>query len=199
MNPLKFFNIKKIIYVIYLLLFIIHFSLNHSCILYDSYNLTVYLGGNSNVTNETKKRCFALSYNFNNSLCCYDNSTGECINTFGNETLNPILDCPKEAEIPNNCGLAGIFEPLENTICTGISLVQGYCCFTILKNDNNTSKSCLKTKELSKNKNQPSDELLKYVKNINKDIDIEFVECQSFFIKYNSIFNIILIISILFY
>ena len=199
MNPLKFYNIKKIIYIIFLLLFIIHFSLNHSCMLNDSSDLTVYLGGNSNETNEMKKRCFALSYYFNNSLCCYNSNTTECTNTFENETENSGLDCPIEAKIPNNCGLAGIFEPIEKTTCTGISLVQGYCCYTILKNGNNTSYSCLRTKELSKNKNQPSKELLKYVNNINQNIGIEFVECHSFFIKYNSIFNIILIITILFY
>ena len=56
-------------------------------------------------------------------------------------------ECPKEAIVPNNCGMAGIYQPNSSDICTEISLVQGFCCYVKLKINNTDSYSCLRVKK----------------------------------------------------
>ena len=213
MNSLKKNNNNiKMNSIIYLLL-LVHFSSNSSiqpCYFNGNSNITDYLGSNKTDHKEKKERCFALSYFFNNSVCCYNNITNECM-TINNETYNNETDivqtnnnetndfqCPETPIIPNNCGFAGIFEPLDAKVCNGISLVQGYCCYTLLKLYDVEKHSCLRTKVLSKDKNKPSNALTKYVKAINSTIEILKVECKQFNKNYNFILYIIFVIIIFF-
>ena len=135
-----------------LILLLISFNkiLNESCTSIDTSGLSL---------EEKKLKCFPYSHtDGNNGRCCAADGN-KCILELDENAAND--KCPQKTNVPNNCGMAGIYQPLSSTYCKEISLVQGYCCYTILKNGNNTSYSCLRTKELSKNKNQPSKELLK--------------------------------------
>ena len=115
---------------------------------------------NSTDTNELKNRCFSLSYNFGNGKCCYNTANNECIyeqnsnqdnddSTTSSESADirnldeDEIKCPNEILVPNNCGMAGIFQPFSDKICKEISLVQGYCCYSKIKNNNSYSIYCI--------------------------------------------------------
>ena len=104
------------------------------------------------------------------------------------------LECPPKIglNISNNCGMVGIYMPKNNTQCNGISLVQGYCCFVKIKDNNNSTNkfnACLRAKQLNKDKNKAPAEIGEYVK--NKGV-IESVECGQFNLKLYWILNFIL-------
>ena len=68
---------------------------------------------------------------------------------------------PQEIKgIFNNCGMAGIYQPVSEEVCQEISLVQGYCCFAELSNN---EKACIRTKKLNKDKNTETSEIKSYV------------------------------------
>ena len=126
-----------------LILFLMSFNkiLNEAC-------TSVNLDGLSE--SEQKQKCFSLSHTEGNSgLCCYDQANTKCIiGTSGD-------NCPKSNnDVPNNCGMAGIYEPQTPSICKDISLVQGYCCYVGLRktSDNTVSSACIRTKTLNKKK-----------------------------------------------
>ena len=98
----------------------------------------------------------------------------------------------------NNCGMAGIYEPQNNSTCIGISLVQGYCCFTKIEKGNDKAKACLRAKQLNKDKSKAPAEIEEYVKNIIGDGATISVECGKFNLKFYLILNFILSIIYLF-
>ena len=136
---------------------------------------------------EAKQKCFSLSYSEKNSgACCY--STNGCVlETPGDD------NCPKNTEVANNCGMAGVYQPQTSNICKEISLVQGYCCYVKLKkiSDNSISASCIRTKKLNKKKNEATDQIITYVGNAYR---IEGVECHGTSTKY---FWLLIIITIM--
>ena len=109
--------------------------------------------------------------------------------------------CPKKASIPNNCGLAGLIEPTDPSVCKEITLVQGYCCYVTIKTGNETLHSCLRTKKLAKVKDEASEQIKNYIENLKVPVpnyEIEKVDCWNFNIQYfwlsNLIINIILLL-----
>ena len=157
-----------------LILFLMSFNkiLNEAC------DENVNLDGLS--VNEQKQKCFSLSNTEDNSgLCCYDQSSSKCKTGNSGEE-----GCPKDnTDVPNNCGMAGIYEPQTPSICKDISLVQGYCCYVGLKktSDNTVSSACIRTKTLNKQKNEATDQITKYV---GDSYTITNVECHGTSIKY---------------
>ena len=155
-----------------LILFLMSFNkiLNEAC------NENVNLDGLSE--SEQKNKCFSLSHTDNNGLCCLKKGTqNECSTTeSGNE-------CPvSNTDVPNNCGMAGIYEPQVPSICKDISLVQGYCCYVGLKKTSGTvSSACIRTKTLNKEKNEATDQIKNYVGN---SYTITSVDCHGASIKY---------------
>ena len=130
---------------------------------------------------EKKRACFSLSTNV--QKCCYVGT--KCTTTGAQD------ECPKDSIIINNCGLAGIYQPIASEVCTEISLVEGYCCYVKTKN---SGTACVRTKELKKkNKNHPTDQIIKYVKNFNEEI--ESVECKGNNLIY---YSLIFIFSFIF-
>ena len=131
---------------------------------------------------EQKQKCFSLSNTADVSgNCCYDSTNKKC---------GSSGECPKSnTEVPNNCGMAGIYEPQVSSICKEISLVQGYCCYVKLKkkDPSKDSSACIRTKKLNKNKNEATDQIKKYVGN---DYTIESVDCHGANIKYYWLFII---------
>ena len=87
------------------------------------------------------KKCFALSNNFGNDICCYGKNNRDCLKKSNEMELSKNYECPLEAIVPNNCGMAGIYQPNSSDICTKISLVQGFCCYVTLKINNIDSYS----------------------------------------------------------
>ena len=132
---------------------------------------------------EKKQTCFSLSNTKDNNGKC-------CLNIGGNACELNTGTCPESnEEVPNNCGMAGIYEPQVSSICKEISLVQGYCCYVKLKkkDPSKDSSACIRTKKLNKNKNEATDQIKKYVGN---DYTIESVDCHGANIKYYWLFII---------
>ena len=134
-----------------------------------------------------KQACYSLSFfEGTNKKCCYDftdSSKPQCI--LKEENYVPASDskhnCPEKSKIYNNCGMAGIFQPLTSDICTSISLVQGYCCFVKIKS---LGTACVRTKELNEDKNTTTNQITDYVKTVNGGAEIESVICKETYLKY---------------
>ena len=144
------------------------------------------------IKNETlaKQRCFSLSYSeVLPKQCCY--SSGRCV------TKDDIViqkECPNITLIPNNCGMAGVYQPLTAATCTEISLVQGYCCFVQTKTN---GTACIRTKELNKDKQPANTQINTYIEKAGSNPnDIDFVVCKGNYIKYYWL--LIIILSVLF-
>ena len=212
----KHFNAIKIIFYIYIIFFIIK-NTNQEETQTDSVSgitskvipgesgaikcnygnnnedLDVYLNGT-----DAKQRCFDLSNNFNNPACCYyeDKDKKECVTK--SDDMDSKYICPKDNFIPNNCGLAGIYQPESSTICTEITLVQGYCCYVGVKTGDETKYSCLRTKKLAKEKNKAPEQITSYVTKIDQKYVVESCICWNYYLQYfwflNLIINIILLL-----
>ena len=140
-----------------------------------------------------KKQCLALSNSFGNNKCCFDNSNQHCIK---NESITHFanIECPNDTIVPNNCGLAGIYQPNSKEICQEISLVQGFCCYVKITLDNGTeSHSCLRVKKLNKDKKMDSNEISSFVDSVVPNAEIE-AECKSSKLKFYWILNFIFIL-----
>ena len=203
MVSFKFINKNKTIIFLLFLFMIIHFSKqdndppsNDTEIINCTYN-----NNNENIDDylnkdDPKQRCFYLSNHFGNKRCCYNSNLSLCFQVDNIED-DDNTKCPKEAIVTNNCGMAGIYQPESSNICNEISLVQGYCCYTTYKidNDNDAHHACLRTKKLMKEKDKPSEDIINYIKLLgNNNIEIVSVDCGNSKIKYFWIINIIFII-----
>ena len=178
-----------------IVLFAIIFLLNYLYISNDGCDYYEKVG-ESKVTNpdylnefhteeEKKQKCFSLSnFDGSNPRCCYNSNSG-CIKegTNGETTV----ECPEHSIIYNNCGMAGIYEPVFSTICTEISLVQGYCCFV----ETNKGKACIRTKKLHKDVNATTDQIDTYVKSIANDGEVKKVICKGWNLK---IYNLLIVL-----
>ena len=95
------------------------------------------------------------------------------------------LYCPNVPLVPNNCGIAGVYQPDEAYLCKEISLVVGYCCYVKLKkksdDSDSSSTSCLRTRHLNKVKTEATNQIINYVGN---EYIIESVDCHGINIKY---------------
>ena len=137
---------------------------------------------------EKKQKCYSLS-NFKgvgNSLCCYNKNKG----CFKNETDTDPNECPKGSTIYNNCGMAGIYEPVYSTICTEISLVQGYCCFV----KTSIGNACIRTKELDENVNATTEQINKYV---NGEAEIQSVICNGWNLKLYKMLSVLITLMLI--
>ena len=132
-----------------------------------------------------KQQCFSLSYfNGGSDKCCYDfsdSSKPKCVKIADNVNPSTTQECATKSIIYNNCGMAGIFQPLTSDICTSISLVQGYCCFVKIKS---LGTACVRTKELNEDKNTTTNQITDYVKTVNGGAEIESVICKETYLKY---------------
>ena len=157
-------------------------------------NLTAYLNGS-----DSRQRCFDLSNNFGNQACCYDESSKKCYNVI--DGTDSDRNCPKTVPIPNNCGLAGIYQPETPEICTQITLVQGYCCYVGVKkadgSDGNIGHSCLRTKKLAKEKEKAPEQIKSYVEKNAPNYTIESCICWNSNLQYFWILNLIINIFLL--
>lgn len=178
-------------------LFLILILLSFKKILNEDDNGCEYYDENNShkKTNETylneykgdsaKQQCFSLSYfNGGSDRCCIDfsvSSKPKCVKIA--DTVNPTTtqECATKSIIYNNCGMAGIFQPLTSDICTSISLVQGYCCFVKIKS---LGTACVRTKELNEDKNTTTNQITDYVKTVNGGAEIESVICKETYLKY---------------
>ena len=139
----------------------------------------------SNINSEDgkKQKCFSLSnsdvFQFK---CCYDKANKLCIKDPGSAS-DPII-CPTvTTTIVNNCGMAGIYQPVTAERCTEISLVDGYCCFLKTKNGDT---ACVKKKEIDEDdKNMITDDIKKYLQENNnyQESNIESLKCKGFLLK----------------
>ena len=138
----------------------------------------------SNINSEDgkKQKCFSLSnsdvFQFK---CCYDKENKLCIKDPGSAS-DPIV-CPTvTTTIVNNCGMAGIYQPVTAERCTEISLVDGYCCFIKTKS---AKTACVKKKEIDEDdKNMITDDIKKYLQeNSISEADIDSLKCKGFLLK----------------
>ena len=150
---------------------------------------------------EKKQKCFSFSNSdvFDHQ-CCYNKVSQECIK----ETTDVDVVCPKKSQVYNNCGMAGIYQPITSVTCTEISLVQGYCCYA---NFTDGSSACIRTKELNKNKNSKTNQMEKYFEEVKEKyksdgnelsstLDFDTVICEGFNLKNYWHFIILTVISL---
>ena len=163
-------------------------------------DLSAYLDVSNDNVDEKKRRCFDLSYNFGNHICCYNEEIHTCYNMTEDQSSDNDF-CPRKTNIPNNCGLAGLMEPTDSSVCTEITLVQGYCCYVTIKLGDKNLHSCLRTKKLAKEKKEASEQIKNYIERLkDKDNNYEIGEvvCWNFNLQYfwlsNLIINIILLL-----
>ena len=192
---MKVFTPNKFIFNLLLLLLSFEFILNDDGCLFKktkestpSNTLTDNIIEGITDISEAMQKCFSLSNSdVHQEKCCYDNDNKKCVDESVSDSV-----CPEMTDIPNNCGMAGIYKPKTKEICTEISLVQGYCCFVQIKNK---GTACIRTKELNKDKNTVTDQMKQYIQdnNVNPD-EIDFVLCKGNYIKYYWIFIIFAVI-----
>ena len=139
---------------------------------------------------EKQQKCYSLS-NFKGEeyLCCYNKKEG-CFKAKKGDNPN---ECPTESNIINNCGLSGIYEPVYSTICTEISLVQGYCCFVKTSKGN----ACIRTNELHNDVNATTDQINKYVQSINGEAEIQSVICNGWNLKLFKILSVLITLMLI--
>ena len=151
---------------------------------------------NINSVEGKKQKCFSLSNSdVFNDLCCYDTTNNLCIKGPQSDTIA----CPTLATtIVNNCGMAGIYQPVTAERCTEISLVDGYCCFLKTK-DGKTA--CVKKKEIDEDdKNMITDDIKKYLQENNNfpESHIESLKCKGFLLKnFLSSISFLLVITMI--
>ena len=136
------------------------------------------------IDEEKRQQCYILSnFQGDDTKCCYKD--GACIKK---EAGIPDNNCPKtNSKIINNCGMAGIYEPVYSTVCTEISLVQGYCCFVKTKEGN----ACIRTKKLHKDINETTDQINTFVKGIYENNEVESVICKGWNLKIYKILTML--------
>ena len=150
-----------------------------------------------NEDDEKKQLCFSYSNSdVFDKKCCYDNVSKLCAEE--NSSTNEI--CPTNSKVFNNCGMAGVYQPITTDTCTEISLVQGYCCFVSFTDG---SRACLRTKELKKEKNSVTSQMRDYLSDVkNKlnnslgDLDFDKVVCKGYNLNNYLIFVILGVISL---
>ena len=197
MAMFKFLNTNKKMMILVIILFSINYSNQQNC--YYSDNLTDYLTGNDN--NELKHKCFSLSNNFENEKCCYNTDKNLCYKekylndpTDGVDEDRNKFECPEKGLVPNNCGMAGIYQPLLNHTCIDISLVQGYCCYIEYKIKDETGTACIRAKKLKK-KDETPDDIIQFINLFeNKGIEVIKADCGNTNIKFYWIYSLILYI-----
>ena len=147
-----------------------------------------YLGNKEG--DEARQSCFSLSNSYvQTDVCCYNKDTNKCVSK-----TEIWTDCPEiSSEIFNNCGMAGIYQPITNEICTEISLVQGHCCF--VKTESGAT-ACIRTKELNKDKTKATNEIIDYVNKHNNNSIIKSVQCDGGYLKYYYLMLILFLILI---
>ena len=151
-----------------------------------------------------KQKCFSLSYNNgNDDACCYKAGTASTSKgCFKEQTLGSSIpsgyDCQKRSVIYNNCGMAGVFEPLNSKTCTEISLVQGYCCYVEIGEDPNKNKACIRTKKLEKDVNVTTDQIDKHVRDIDINAKVSKVICKGWNLQINKLLFVLISSFIIF-
>ena len=151
---------------------------------------------NLNSEDSKKQKCFGLSdSNVFNQKCCYDTQNKLC--TSLNSGSN--IECPKDTEIVNNCGMAGFYQPITSERCTEISLVDGFCCYIKTKSK---GTACIKKKEINEDKDKTvlSDDMKEYLQGLSPAVDVsevESVKCGGSFMKKNYSVRSLLILAII--
>ena len=145
---------------------------------------------------EKKQKCFSLSHSdFFTDLCCYKSSSNSCVKVAYTPETSPTIPggvvCAEKSKVYNNCGMSGVYQPETSEICTEISLVQGYCCYVKTKNH---GTGCVRTKELEKDKNTPTEKLKKYVSSCDGNAEIESVVCKGNSMKFTFLLLIFTVI-----
>ena len=178
---------KNILILFYIFLVVLKLSKQDECFT-NGYNI-------SNIkSTERQEFCKAFTYQFNNTICYYNNSADTCLN-ITEDSLKNYLNYSL-AEVPNNCGTAGFFEPLNKESCLDIPLVDAKCCFVIYYNDTEKENhtACLRTKEFKK-KDDEKKYLIKHVESFGANFKVSNAECKE--LKLKCYYNILIIFLIL--
>ena len=99
------------------------------------------------VNSNDRETCFLYSYSDEqNSVCCYDKSNKKCVKKSTDAAPEENIECPEKTKINNNCGLAGMFQPVNSSQCTGMSLVEAFCCYVEINGDG-ANNACFRSKK----------------------------------------------------
>ena len=155
--------------------------------------------GGYNISNSSSAQiaqniCKTYSFQFNNEICYYVESNKTCLNIPQNSSLLKNDNNYKFAEISNNCGISGFFEPLNPDDCKGIPLVDGQCCYVVYQIENTNHAACLRTNEYQKKNDTVPEEIKNLIKKINEGYGAISANCKGKYLKYY--FNLIFIFLI---
>ena len=163
-------------------------------------------------TEAKKQQCYSLSYSdVFDQQCCYQKVSNKETCVEGNQdysdtaslTEDGEISCPQLTEIANNCGMAGIYQPVDPTICTDISLVNGYCCYV---ETSDKGFFCGSRDDMTDdNKNEIPDDVRDYVRDylnsIKKEGDttavtttVKSITCEGYNLKY---YGLLILMAIL--
>ena len=131
--------------------------------------------------------------------CCLYKDNNKCVKkSFIDDNEIENYECPVEATIKNNCGLAGIYAPKSDTQCTEISLVEAYCCFVTVSKGDARYNACLRSKKfVDQKKKKNKDEIENTVNSYKNDYKVLNITCYGEWNVY-SIFLYSFLIFILF-
>ena len=149
---------------------------------------------NSSTPQNAQNICKAYSFQFNNEICYYVEQNHTCLNIPQNSSLLKNDNNYKFAEISNNCGISGFFEPLNPDDCKGIPLVDGQCCYVVYQIENTNHAACLRTNEYQKKNDTVPEEIKNLIKKINEGYGVISANCRGKYLKYY--FNLVFIFLI---
>lgn len=151
--------------------------------------------------NEASSCCF-IDGGSSKTACIELNYKTHTVNSFKKEILS-IVDnkttsvlCSAETKsIENNCGVAGVYEPLSRDYCSNATIPESFCC--MVKHSNGAS-----CRRLDKYINDDDDskkysDLSTELKNKNQSVDISKVLCTERFIHYATflfVFTLIVVV-----
>ena len=153
-------------------------------------------GYDDKIVNKTPEVCSSFTYRNGNEICYFEKN--ECFQAKEKDYINNIQNKTNYTfsnNIHNNCGTAGFFEPKDEKSCTGISIVDGHCCYVnyLNKTDSTTHYSCLRTNKYKESEKYPED-INEFWKSQN--IEIKEAKCKGEHIKkfYRLILSLFLIL-----
>ena len=159
-------------------------------------------------TEAKKQKCFSLSFSdVFDKQCCYqkDSNKETCVEGSSDESGGSDeengLYCPQQTQIANNCGMAGVYQPADPTICTDISLVNGYCCYV---ETSDKGVFCGSRDDMTdENKKEIPEDVRDYVRDyLNRfkkegetiTTTVKSITCEGYYLKY---YGLLILMAIL--
>lgn len=201
---------SKILFVIFVLTIFHCISSIDIESLPNTYEYCKYSNGSNITTYEDcvklqvgdKISCCFIEANNSKKACIKLNQAKNTLNTLKKE-IDSIVEskttnfrCSVETKsISNNCGVAGIYEPLSRDYCSNATIPESFCCMV----KHSDGVSCRRLDKYINDDDEPKkySDLSKEIKDINPNVAITAVLCSQRFIHYATflfVFTLIVVV-----